>query len=144
VILDPTTHTTEPATVERRVARALPELMATLRTVEHLPSWYDEWDTVSPAIGTLDQPGVTFTLTRAVDGSLETVRCATVQAEHAQQLRWIEDVGASVATLVTFDLSAVDDHTSTAIRYTRAFIVARPGPHGDQARSSNVVTDVPR
>jgi hypothetical protein len=115
----------DPATVERLVARPLADLLTTLRLVENLPTCYDEWDTVTPTTGTLDKPGTTFTLTRSVGRTRETVACATVQTDGEWQLRWIEDVGARVATLVTFNLIA-EGNDSTMIRYTRAFVVAQP------------------
>lgn len=54
-----------PATVERLIARPLPDLLMMLRQVENLTTWYDGWDTVTPTTGTLDQPGTTFTLARS-------------------------------------------------------------------------------
>jgi hypothetical protein len=106
-----------------------------LRQVENLPTWYDGWDTVTPTTGTLDQSGTTFTLARSVGRRRETVACATIQPDSAQQLRWIEDIGAPVATLVTFDIIA-EGHDATMIRYTRAFVVAQPAPRTPRPRRS--------
>jgi hypothetical protein len=113
------------ATVERTVARALPDLMSMFGSVEALPDWYDDWDAVTPTSGMLDHAGTRFTLVRFRDATAETAACVTLTPEHPGQLRWVERADMPIATLVTFDLAARDSAT-TLIRYTRELVEPVP------------------